>query len=215
MKIPSHFILSVFIFISCSISSAENLLQTRLLTPTEAIELVMSEPLVYVGKYIPYDSSSQKIFACVFRNSKATLIYRYCTKKESQALGIIIHPKQNSRGYFRVYAEGNGEPVSSLRRNDYVKYFWNFSSSANLEGYSHDFSAEQYSKYYRSMMSAAKFGCFMSELNGYEHVVVRCAESFESQKESWQTRSSPFWDQPPADWYKLQNQLRSLVEGQP
>ncbi len=210
----SQFFLVVSIFISSQFAALALALPlpAQLMTPSEALKLANSEPLKYIGKYIPSDSVSGKIPSCVFRNSKITLIYHYCTKSEAPALSLTIHNRDNSKGHVKFYAEGDGRPVSQIHRNEYEQYFWKVYANPNSPGYSHDFSAEKYSSYYTSMLAARMFGCYVTEYVGQPGVAVSCTANYKDQQKKWEPQSLVFWKQPPKSWYKLQLQLRAQIK---
>ena len=186
--------------------------QGSFLQPQEAINLVLSEPLQYVGSFFPRDSESGKIPSCLYRNSKVTVLYDYCTKSESLALGLTIHSNDLSRGNIRMYAEGSGRPVSQLERPEYLRYFWKIIVRPNSKGYRADLSAKEYSDYYEVQSQDQTLGCFIAEVMNHQGTYLNCFNEFEKQLASWGPSANVFWQKPSGEWYQMQKVFRRLVE---
>jgi hypothetical protein len=205
-----------FIFVSLlfalgSDGSPAPLREEALLEPVEALELVQSEPLKYVGSFYPSNSESGKIPSCLFRNSKVTVMYTYCRKSEAPALSFTVYSNVTERGNIRFYAEGNGRPVSQLDRQEYVQYMWKFLARTNTPGYRSDFSAKEYSEYYDREIKDYHLGCYIWEQYGHPDLKAKCVAPFDAQSDSWLPGAVQFWHEPPAAWYLVQKDLRQLV----
>lgn len=186
-----------------------------LMTPEEAINLAMtSEPLQFHGKFIPPDSESA-MASCIFRNSKVTILYDYCTKKEQPAYGITIHSADPSRGHVIFYAEGSGAPVSKLKRKDYLYFLYFFSANKNASGYNPNLTVSEYAEYYDRRQVENSFGCLVSQRYGTTAPRTNCETQFASQAGAWSGPAITYWNNPSPNWYKLQNRLRTLIETQP
>ncbi len=92
-----------------------------LYSPQKALKDAMSEPLSYMGKFIPASSESGLYPDCVFKNSKAIVISSYCVKQNVPAGRLLILPANSSNGYIRLYAEIAGDKdISQAKRNEYL-----------------------------------------------------------------------------------------------
>lgn len=184
-----------------------------LMEPREAMEMVLSSPLKYIGSFVPKNSESG-IPSCLYRNAKVTVMYAYCRKKEAPAVGMIIYSNTPERGHIRIYAEGDGRPVSQLNRDEYARYMWKFMARANSSGYRTDFSAAEYGDYYDKKESYNySLGCHVWEQVGEKNLRAGCAAPFDLQVESWLPGALDFWYEPSQSWYEVQKLLRKSIEG--
>lgn len=182
----------------------------QLLEPAEALELIQSEPLKYVGMFYPSNSESG-IPSCLFRNAKVTVMYTYCRKSEAPALGLTVYSNTPERGNIRFYAEGDGRPVSQLDRQEYEKYMWRFLARSNADGYRPNMTAKEYKEYYEKEIYDYRLGCFIWEQPGETDLRAGCKSPFEAQVQSWLPGALDFWHEPPQAWYDVQKMLRKLV----
>lgn len=206
-----------FMFIS-SVSEAKNNQNNldsgyaTVLDPQEAMELILSEPLSFVGMFYPANSESGKIPSCLFRNSKVTVMYTYCRKRETPALGMIVYSATPERGHITLYAEGSGAPVSQLHRSQYEQFMWKFFSRRNAEGYSPDMSAKAYADYYDNKeIYNYQLGCHVWEQYGSSQLRAGCTEAYQQQQKPWLADAVSFWKSPNANWYRVQRNLRQII----
>lgn len=186
-----------------------------LLDPNEAMELVMSSPLKYIGSFIPANSESG-IPSCLFRNAKVTVKYTYCRKSEAPAVSITVYSNIVERGHIRFYAEGDGRPVSELNRDEYVSYMWKFLARPDSEGYRPDLTAAEYGNYFnKKEISDYRLGCHVWEQVGQKDLTAGCVAPFEFQVQSWLPGALEFWYEPPQSWYDVQKLFRKLVAAVP
>ena len=82
-----NLILSAWTFIlTATFSQAAS----ALYTPKQALADALSEPLVFVGKFIPNSSESGLYPDCVFKNSKVMVISSYCVQKAVPAARVMV-----------------------------------------------------------------------------------------------------------------------------
>ena len=180
-----------------------------LLDPVEALELIQVEDLKYVGSFIPQDSESG-IPSCLFRNSKVTVLYTYCRKNEAPALGFTVYSNVVERGNIRFYAEGDGEPVSQIKRADYADYMWRFFARTNTPGYNPNFTVKEYAAYYEKQGVDYHLGCHVWTQYG-QGLISTCVAPHEAEIATWVPTGLSFWHNPPQAWYDVQKMFRKLV----
>lgn len=202
-----HFCLVIGFFLVSIITRAQDLEKIKSLDPEVAIEMVLSEPLIYVGSFIPYDSSS-KIPACLYRNSQVTVMYRYCTKQEAPAVSITIHPVDVSYGHIEIYAEADGRPMSEVSRKDYLSYQWKVFTFPNGPNYDVNLSAAKYKIYNQEMGQSYVYACFVNQYYDDTEPGVVCRKDYDYLKPEWSVKALDFWNQPSDRWYKLQLLMR-------
>lgn len=210
------FILRTALFFSLSLSALTEAAQNQLpnlMSPAEAINSISSEPLIYVGHFYPSNSISKKIPSCIFRNSKVTVKYTYCRKNEAPAFGLTVYSNDVSRGHIRFYAEGDGRPVSELKRSDYLKYLWRFYARENAPGYQNNLTSAEFSKYYDEEIYFYKLGCQIWEVSHDPNLQAYCTEEYKDQSGQWLTNGLKYWNKPPSSWYKMQKKFRKQIQG--
>lgn len=112
---------SIFTFLVGMLSSQASF---ALYTPQKALKDALSEPLTYMGKFIPSTSESGLYPDCVFRNSKVIVISSYCVKRDIPAGRLFILPAKASEGHVRLYAEiSGGKDISEATRDEYLEDF--------------------------------------------------------------------------------------------
>ncbi len=110
-----------------------------LYTPQQALSDATSEPLIYMGKFIPSSSESGLYPECVFKNSKIIVISSYCVKKNVPAGRLFLLPADASQGNLRLYAEtAANKDISVATHSEYEKDF--FYSAAMVPKKPHDFN---------------------------------------------------------------------------
>lgn len=181
-----------------------------LMDPVEAMELVMSEPLKYVGQFIP-SSSDAGIPTCLFKNAKVTVVYTYCRKSEAPAYGLIVYSNTVERGHISFYAEGDGRPVSELDRSEYMMYMWRILSRVNAPGYRAGMTAKEYSNHHDIERTYYNSGCHVWQSYS-KPVDASCLSEHQAQANSWINVSYSFWNNPSRSWYEVQTYLRSLIK---
>lgn len=213
MKITQVLLSIAGVFALVGTAHADNSSGTAaVMDPVEAMELVLSEPLTYVGQFYPTNSLSGKIPSCLYRNAKVTVMYTYCRRAEAPAFGMTVYSNTVERGQISFYAEGDGTPVSQLSRDEYSMYMWRMISRFNAPGYRAGMTAKEYAAYHEKELTYYNSGCHIWQSYG-KPVDAKCLSVHEAQAPAWLSVSMDFWNQPNQAWYDVQKYLRSLIKG--
>lgn len=194
-----------------STALAQESKEMKALNPEHAIEMALSEPLAFVGTFIPYDSVS-KMPACLYRNSKVTLMYRYCTKTEAPAVSITIHPADLDYGHLEIYAEGSDKPISEQDRSDYLYYQWKVFTFPNGPNYDPQLSANKYKNYDQEKGQSYVYACFVNRYYDAAQPGVVCHRNYGYLTQSWSEMALSFWNKPSQNWYSLQRTVRADIK---
>jgi hypothetical protein len=170
----------------------------------EALADVLSGPLEHVGTG-PWFGLF-RINACAYRNQRVFVVNIHCTTKEMKAFSIVV--LSPTRGRAAIYAEAE-RPISQLDRRDY----FTFKAEAqpppdaslprlSLDGSYDQLTAWDEKRYYKWIP-----GCF----GGVEirRPLAGCLQQLESHKRAWQERNQGFFDDPPAEWYRIVREMRA------
>lgn len=214
MKITQIILSGLMAFLFLNSAHADNSSgAAAVMDPVEAMELVMAEPLTYVGQFIP-TSSISGIPSCLFKNAKVTVMYTYCRKSEAPAYGVTIYSNTVERGHISFYAEGDGRPVSELHRSEYSKNMWRLLSRYNASGYRAGMTAKEYAAYHKTELQYYNSGCHVWQAPN-QPVDAKCLSAHQAQAPEWLKVSTNFWNDPNQAWYDVQTYLRSLIESSP
>lgn len=185
-------------------------LKPNFMTHEEAIRLSLAEPLVFVGQFIPDGIISRKP-ACLLRNKFVTIAYTYCSPDEIQALSIRIFAADTSRGSVRMYAEIPSGQVSAVERSEYYDVLWSTSASPQIKGYSHNFDSFQYEDFEPEIRKTDS--CLIFLPDNTNKPTARCTKGIDaSVVKKWGPNALSFWNKPSANWYKLQKNMRQVIE---
>ncbi len=211
MKITQLFLTCISTCVFAGMAHADNSSgAASVMDPVEAMELVMAEPLTYVGQFIP-TSSISGIPSCLFRNAKVTVLYTYCRKSEAPAYGLIVYSNTVERGHISFYAEGDGRPVSELHRSEYLKHMWRLLSRFNASGYRAGMTAKEFASYHETERTYYDSGCHVWQSYS-QPVEAKCLSAHQAQEPEWVKVSLNFWNDPNQAWYDVQTYMRSLIK---
>ena len=168
-----------------------------LYTVTEALDDVLSGPLVFVGTGAWFGNYS--IHACAYRNERVMVVNVYCTAKETPAFGLVV--LSPSRGRVHVYVEADG-PISTLARGDYatfrVEAHEPVAEPLSLSVTYADLNAWEERRY-----STHSPACT------FEAGRAACSSELESLREAWAPAGEAFLAAPPPAWFQLVKDLHA------
>lgn len=187
-----------------------------LYTPQEALVDTLSEPLTFVGYYMPKYSESQKYPNCLFKNSKVLVMTSYCVSGKVPAGSVRIHHVDPSRGYVRIYSEINdmSRDISTASRGDYVDLLFSTSSRITQQSFDNDITVKAYEKWEETENSAYSHYCVTSGQFPNEPYRTICRD-LTNELHVWGPQGLDFWNKSDANWPKLMKKIKAQVKALP
>ena len=161
-----------------------------LYTITEALDDVLSGPLVFVGTGEWFGNFS--IHACVYRNARVLVANEYCTAKETPAFGLVV--LSPSRGRIHVYAEAEAA-ISTLARGDYATFRVEVQAPVE-DPLSLSFTYPELRAWDERRYNTYAPACWVE-------TSATCAHELEPLLAAWTPSGDAFIDAPPPEWYRL------------
>lgn len=182
-----------------------------LYTLEDALGDVQASPLTYLGTGEWY--GLDRVNACIYKNDRVFVVNVYCTKKETNAFGLAVLSPKRGRAY--IYAEAK-KPISKLKRGDYFTFTGETNPAvvdAKLPALEIAFTDAQVRAWEEKRARHFIGGCAGGTELGKPH--GGCHSSLAAQADTWSQRNKHFLDDPPAEWYRLVQQLteRAKTEG--
>src|SRR5436190_19876448 len=173
----------------------------------EALEDAFSGPWTYVGTG-PW-TGNQRVKACAYRNERVLVVNVYCTIKEVKAFRVDVFSP--TRGRVRIYAEARA-PVSTVTRRDYFTFTAESEPPpgprASLPPVTLTMSFAELLDYdgrrYRAFLPSCFGGVEFDRRQG------GCLRGLTSHASEWAEANRAFLREPPAQWYRIVNELRGL-----
>ena len=187
-----------------------------LFNPEQAIHEAVSEPLEFIGSYIPNYSISGKYPNCVFRNSKVYILSSYCVKGDVGAASLRIHSVKPELGYMEIYAEGTvSKDVSEMTRQDYFDGLWYIASNPGDDNFDFAMPVSKYQNYDELQVTKPFLGCDVGNSSqGYPHGAI-CSKGFEVEGATWADAAVQYRNQPNNEWYALLKTIKEKVKAMP
>ncbi|MDX2018885.1 MAG: hypothetical protein SF187_01495 [Deltaproteobacteria bacterium] len=177
-----------------------------LYTLEEALADALLAPLQHIGTG-PWQGI-QRSYACAYQNGRVIVVDVYCSVKEGKAVRIDFYSP--TRGRARLYAEAS-RPISQLSRHDYFSFTGETQPAPlrreHLPPLRFTMSMAELSDYERQRYEKFLPTCY----GGIEHNRPQggCLGELAPQARTWTRINQPFLDRPPAQWYRLINELRT------
>lgn len=187
-----------------------------LYTPQEALRDALSEPLTFVGYYMPKYSESQKYPNCLFKNSKVLLMSHYCVEGNVPAGSVMIHANDVTRGYVRIYTEiaDTKRDISTATRSDYVEFLLSTSARITEQAFDVDWSAKDYEKWEaRENKKYSKYCVTGHSFKDQPHSTV-CTD-LTNELHVWGPHGFDFWTNSDPNWPKLLKKIKAQVRSLP
>ena len=180
-------------------------------TLEEALADATATPLTYVGTGEWY--GLDRVNACIYKNDRVFVVNVYCTKKETNAVGLAVLSPKRGRAY--LYAEAK-KPVSKLKRGDYFTFTGETDPpvvDAKLPALELGFTDAQVRGWEEKRARHFVPGCSGGTELGKPH--GNCSASLGEKADAWNQHNKHFLDDPPAEWYRVIQQLteRAKTEG--
>jgi hypothetical protein len=167
-----------------------------LYTVTEALDDVLSGPLVFVGTGEWFGNYS--IHACAYRNARVLVVNVYCTAKETPAFGLVV--LSPSRGRVNVYAEAE-TAISTLARADY-NTFRVEAQVAVEEPLALSFTYAELRAWDERRYNVYAPACWVE-------TGATCPAELASLRAAWAPAGEGFVAAPPPEWYRLVKDLHT------
>lgn len=176
---------------------------TTIYTPAEAIADANADPLVFMGKGLLYGSIS--IESCVFKNSRAYVIHRYCTKPEVGAGDMTVYSFARKQ-MIKIHAESsrNQTPISETDPKDYTPEYWYVDFSILPQDFSSTMTFTQFLAFFEKHNKTYPPTCFVSSR------FSQCEQGLKDY-ESWLPIAGEFRQNPPRQWVETLSLLKSLA----
>lgn len=203
-------ILLALIAMACSSTSS------ALLTPQQALTDALSEPLAFVGWYMPTYSESQKRPNCVFKNSKVFVMTHYCVRGNIPAGSIRIHSANLTDGYVQIYAElpDTGKDISEGSRAEYYSFLWNVSARLPQRAFDFNMSARQYQSFDQAEVRSFSHYCVTANSSNTQPYFTTCVDILD-QRDVWGPQAYAFWQAPGPELNQLFATLKQQVRNLP
>jgi hypothetical protein len=175
----------------------------------EALQDALSGPWEHLGTGPWYGNA--RLPACAYRNGRVIVVNVYCTSKEPQAFRLDVYSP--TRGWVRIYAEAK-VPVSTVRRRDYFSFNAEAQlpprPEAGLPPLALTMSFAELRRYDRKRSERFLPTCY----GGVELRRPRggCLGELAPRAAQWTERNRAFLAHPPADWYHIVRELRTLAK---
>lgn len=169
---------------------------TPLYTITEALDDVLSGPLVFVGTGEWFGNYS--IHACVYRNARVFVVNVYCTAKETPAFSLVV--LSPSRGRVVAYAEAD-VAISTLVREGY-NTFRVEAQEAALDPLALSFTYAELRAWDERRYNTYAPACWVE-------TSATCPPELESLLAAWAPAGDAFIAAPPPTWYRLVKDLHT------
>jgi hypothetical protein len=175
----------------------------------EAVKDALSSGWTHVGTG-PWHGNL-RAQACVYRNDRVVIVNVFCTLKETRAFEVQVFSP--TRGRVRIYAEGK-RPISTLSRRDYFSF--NGESEAPPSGRQIGLPPVALTMSFPELRdyNEKRYNQFLPACFGGVEIHRRqggCVRGLEPQASAWAARNGAFLKQPPDDWYRLVNELRTYA----
>jgi hypothetical protein len=187
-----------------------------LYTPGEALTETLSEPLSFVGYYMPKYSESQKYPNCLFKNSKVLVMTSYCVRGKVPAGSVRIHSVDPTRGYVRIYSEMNdmSRDISTASRSDYVDLLFSTSARITQQSFDPEMDAKTYEKWEERENKKYSHYCVTSGQFPNEPYRTICTD-LTNELHVWGPKGLEFWENSDPNWPKLLKKIKAQVKTLP
>jgi hypothetical protein len=181
---------------------------TGLYSLNEALADALSGPWTYVGTG-PW-TGNQRVKACAYRNERVLVVNVYCTIKEVKAFRVDVFSP--TRGRVRIYAEAKA-PISTITRRDYFTFTGESEPPAGPRaalppvtlGMSFAELLDYDGRRYRAFLPSCYGGVEINRRQG------GCLPGLRTHASEWAEANRSFLKEPPEDWYRVVNELRTLA----
>jgi hypothetical protein len=172
----------------------------------QAVADALSGPLTHIGTGKWYGIA--RLHACAYRNQRVIVVNVYCTVKETRAFRVdVFSPRY---GHVSIYAEGK-VPISTIRRDEYFTFKAKTEPTPDEDsglpqlGLSMSFAELQ--AYDKARYERFLPGCY----GGVELQRPQggCLDALAPRATEWAERNGTFLREPPAEWYRLVQELRA------
>ncbi|MES2964507.1 MAG: hypothetical protein V4760_11495 [Bdellovibrionota bacterium] len=187
-----------------------------LYTPQEALTDALSEPLTFVGYYMPKYSESQKYPNCLFKNSKVLLMSSYCVRQNVPAGSVKFHATDPSKGYVRIYTEiqNPNKDISTAKRADYLEFILSTSVRITEQAFDPSMSVKAYEKWEDIENKNYTKYCVTGQSFKDQPYSTACAD-ITNELHVWGPHGFKFWQKSDPKWPKLLKALKSQIRNLP
>jgi hypothetical protein len=204
------------ILLAVTISLFSSISFAALYTPQDALKDALSEPLAFVGYYMPKYSESQKYPNCIFKNSKVLVMSSYCVRGNVPAGSVRIHATDASKGYVRIYTEIQSmkQDISTAKRGDYLEFLLSTSARITEQAWDPNMSAKAYEKWEDVENKDYTQYCVTSQSFKDDPYSTVCKD-ITNELHVWGPHGFAFWQKSDPNWPKLLKKIKAQVKSLP